>query len=255
MTKVRISDMTRVEFDDRSADTPILIPVGALEQHGPHLPLDTDQAIAEAFAIELAEEVGAMVAPGIGYGCRSHPVSGGGEIFRATNSISGSTMSGIMFDILRAFRGSGFRNFAFVNGHYENAAFLVDTAHQAVAVMPDLKVLVINWWEVAKLDYLQVIFDGNFPGWEAEHAGIVETSLMMHIAPDRVVEQLIEDRISDVRAPSYTVVPERSGLVDATGVLRTAWGSSARIGEGIFTHCRDEMVDVLRTEFPGEHQK
>lgn len=251
MTKVQIAEMTRVEFDELPAETPIFIPVGALEQHGPHLPLDTDQAIAHAFAIELAEIVGAVVAPGIGYGCRSHPVSGGGEFFRATTSLRGSVMSGVMFDILKAFHRGGFRNFAFINGHFENAAFLVDGAHDAVEAMPDLKILVVNWWEVAQLDYLQVIFDGNFPGWEAEHAGIVETSLMMYIAPERVSEPLIEDRVSDVRAPLYTVVPERAGLVDPTGVLRTAWGSSRRIGEGIFTHCRDEMVTVLRTEFPG----
>lgn len=254
MTNVKVADMSRVEFDARPTNTPILIPVGALEQHGPHLPLDTDQAIANAFAIDLAESVGAVVAPGIGYGCRSHPVSGGGEFFRATTSLSGSVMSDIMFDLIRAFRGNGFHNFAFINGHFENAAFLVESAHRAVEAMPGLKILVVNWWELAQADYLSEIFDGNFPGWEAEHAGIVETSLMMHIAPERVRDKLIEERISDVRAPAYTVVPERAGLVDPTGVLRTAWGSSARIGSGIYVHCLEEMTAVLRSEFPGGDQ-
>ncbi len=244
-----IADMTRVEFDAQIASSAVLIPVGATEQHGPHLPLDTDQAIANAFASALARETGVLTAPGINYGCRSHPVSGGGEFFKATISISGRTMIDVMSNIITSYSDAGCRQFAFVNGHFENAAFLVDAAHEIVRNRDDLKVLVINWWEVAQMAVLESIFDGGFPGWEAEHAGIVETSLMMYLDGNRVHIDQIEDRLATIKAPSYTVVPERAGLVDPSGVLQTAVGSSVAIGQGIFEHCMQQMADILRTEF------
>lgn len=228
---------------------PIIIPFGSLEQHGSHLPLDTDSAIAESFARGIGDAIGALVAPGISYGYRSQPASGGGEIFTATTSLSGAALMVTTSDVVCAFARHGYRNFAIVNGHFENTAFIVEAANLVVEQHADVKVVVVNWWDQMAHDRLDDIFQGKFPGWEAEHAGIAETSLMMHLHPDRVKADLIHKRISDVTLPSFTILPERPGLVDATGVLRTAHGSSAGIGKNIYTDVLEASSSILEREF------
>ena len=241
-------DMTGPEIERLLGGVPVLLPVGSLEQHGPHLPVDTDEAIARAFALAIAAEVGAMVAPGLGYGYRSQPASGGGEIFAATTSLSGQVLCDAVHDVLCALVRHGQSEFALINGHYENAAFLVEAASRTVLEHPETRVVLLNWWEVADQHRLDAIFSGQFPGWAAEHAGVVETSLMMHLDRHRVREDLIEKRMASVDPPRFTILPERPGLVDGSGVLRTADGSSAAIGEAIFLHVVDRSCDILRTE-------
>lgn len=107
----------------------------------------------------------------------------------------------------------------------------------------------IDWWNILETDKLVEIFAGEFPGWEAEHAGIIETSLMLHVAPERVRTDLIENRASHLAAPRHTVLPERPGLVDPSGVLRTAWGSSADIGRQIFEEVVRVATALVTDEF------
>jgi creatinine amidohydrolase len=226
---------------------PVLMPVGSLEQHGPHLPLDTDAAIAESFARALGDTCSALVAPGFGYGYRSQPASGGGEIFRATTSLSGAGLCLATTDVLSAFARHGYRELVLVNGHYENTAFIVEAA-TLVAERYDVRVVSLNWWELVPAERLDEVFGGAFPGWEAEHAGIAETSLMLHLHPDRVRTELISDRVAEISPPGYTVVPERPDLVDPSGVLRTASGSSAEIGRKIADEVLAASERILAVE-------
>lgn len=243
-------DMTGPEIEALLGRRPVIVPVGSLEQHGPHLPADTDSAIARWFALAIATEIDGLVAPDLGYGYRSQPVSGGGEIFPGTTSLAGATLCSALYDILCAFARHGQLEFVLVNGHYENSAFVVEAANLAVLQHPGLRVVAINWWEIARADRLDKIFGGEFPGWAAEHAGVVETSLLMHLDPMRVRIELIDDRTSPITPPNYTVLPERPGLVDPSGVLRTAHGSSAAIGREIFDHVVELSTSILRNELP-----
>src|SRR4051794_1646639 len=122
-----LPDLTGPEVEARGV-RPVLMPVGSLEQHGPHLPLDTDMALAESFALAVAEAAEALVAPGLGYGYRSQPASGGGEIFRATTSLSGAGLCQATTDVFAAFARHGYRELVLVNGHFENTAFIVEAA-------------------------------------------------------------------------------------------------------------------------------
>ena len=225
-----------------------MLPVGSLEQHGPHLPLNTDSAIAASMAGGIADQTGALVAPGLGYGYRSQPASGGGEIFPATTSLSGAGLTTATRDVLCALVRHGYRDLALVNGHFENSAFIIEAAHLATEQHPDARIVVLNWWEQLRAERLDKIFDGAFPGWEAEHAGIAETSLMMHLCPDRVRTDRIEDRLAAVGPPSYTALPERAGLVDPSGVLRTAQGSSAGIGKSIYDDVVTACTAIVQHE-------
>jgi creatinine amidohydrolase len=230
----------------------IFIPVGSVEQHGPHLPVETDTLIAKAFAEQLALNLNGLQAPEFNYGYRSQVASGGGELFPGTISLSGQTLTSLVEDILSAFANHGYSNIVLINGHFENTYFCIEGMHQALREHPKLRLLLLNWWELLTNEQLDSIFSGDFPGWESEHAGVVETSLVMHIAPEKVQTAAIEDRISTLPVPRFTYLPEREGRVDSSGVLRSAWGSSPEIGREIFEFSLNEMQKIVSSELTRE---
>jgi creatinine amidohydrolase len=240
--------LTGPEIAITAHSTLLLIPLGAIEQHGPHLPVNTDAAIAYKLSELVASETGGLVAPALAYGCISQPISGGGELFAGTISLTGTTYSAIITDLLSAYTRQGYRRIVILNGHLENAAFAIDGAIQAASREKACRALIINWWDVLPIERMEDVFHGHFPGWSSEHAGVVETSLMMYLAPEMVRTQLIEKRIADVSPPVYTVVPERTGLVDPSGVLRTADGSSTEIGKRLTIEIVSQIITHIKED-------
>ncbi|MEW5990829.1 MAG: creatininase [Chloroflexota bacterium] len=246
-----MADQTWQEFRDRVRHSIILIPVGALEQHGPQLPLDTDTVVPQALCLELATRVPGIVAPAIAYGYKSQPSTGGGETFPGTTSLDGTTLTALVRDIVRSLVAKGARSIALVNGNYENTYFAIegiDLALRDLGQSAGVKVLHINWWEQLTTADLDAVFGGQFPGWEAEHAGVVETSLMLHVAPDRVLLDRIPEP-AQMHLPTYTIAPEPPGLVPASGVLASARGASANIGRSLVTKLASACETILRREF------
>lgn len=237
------------EIAHLSSDSIALLPVGAIEQHGPHLGVDTDAFLAAEYCMALAEVLPAVTVPGFNYGYRSQPATGGGELFPGTVSLSGATLSAIVSDVLYGWARHGFSRIAVINGHFENTLFIVEGVNLALERGARTKAVVMNWWEQIGPDQLDDVFDGDFPGWEAEHAGVVETSLVWHRDPERVRPERISPAVATVFAPPYTVLPEPPELVDPSGVLRTASGSSPELGRALFEIATSQMATALRTEF------
>ena len=201
----------------------LVIPVGSTEQHGPHLPLDTDTRIAEAVAHGVAErlqkadhESGWMVAPPIGYGA-----SGEHESFPGTVSIGTSALRLLLVEFGRS-AASWARRLVFVNGHGGNVEALAAAA--------------------ALLRY-----EGRDVGWCScgvenadAHAGHTETSVLLHISPDDV---RTDERVPGNSAPLAELLPAmRSGGVAAVselGVLGDPTTATAIDGARLFA----EMVD------------
>jgi len=92
MHPLMMSSLSWVEYQARIRDSQAiaLIPCGALEQHGPHLPLGTDALLSTALAQSVAEQVKGLVAPTFSYGYKSQPKSGGGQHFPGTTSLDGT---------------------------------------------------------------------------------------------------------------------------------------------------------------------
>jgi len=246
-----MSDLTWEEYRDRVASSILLLPLGAVEQHGPQLPLDTDTAVPRALCLALAGRLPAIVVPPFAYGYKSQPNTGGGERFPGTTSFDGATFTACVRDIVRSLAEKGAHRIALLNGNYENSYFAlegIDLALRDLGRPPSVKVLHVNWWEQLAPADLDAAFDGRFPGWEAEHAGIVETSLMLHLDPGRVEMGRIPEPARQP-LPSYTVAPEPAGLVPASGVLASAVGSSAAIGRLLFERLVVAIEAILRREF------
>ena len=113
MQSLLIENITMPEFEEGLKKTrTVIIPVGSVEEHGPHLPLSTDTMQAYEVAVETSKKVPVFVAPPIHYGvCRStsqHP---------GTISITTTTLKSLIKDISVSFSKQGLKNFLIVSGH------------------------------------------------------------------------------------------------------------------------------------------
>src|SRR5579883_785281 len=196
MSSVLMSSMSWVAYQERLQDDGLvlLLPCGALEQHGPHLPLGTDALLSAAIAQTVAEKVNGLVAPTLSYGYKSQPKSGGGQHFPGTTSLDGQSLSQIARDVIREFARHGVNHLVIVDGHYENQWFLtegIDLAMRELGASSPLRIMRLEYWDFCTEATLQKIFPDGFPGFALEHAAVIETSLMLHYYPDLVHLDLI----------------------------------------------------------------
>jgi creatinine amidohydrolase len=240
--------MTWPEYEEQVGRRIIILPVGSLEQHGPHLPLNVDVVIPTNFAKLVADQVGAMVLAPITYGYKSHPTSGGGQLFPGTTSLDGMTLIHLVLDILRETHRHGGRRFLIMNGHYENVAFLTEAVELFIREAPDSRVLIVSWWDQVSDELVDEIFaEAGFPGWDTEHAGITETALMQYFAPELVREDKIIDDQSD-RKPTYSIFPPPDDIIPKSGVLYKATYASREKGEKLANQVTAEIVRIIREE-------
>ncbi|PIE68091.1 MAG: creatininase [Deltaproteobacteria bacterium] len=228
----------------------IIVPVGATEQHSRHLPLGVDTIITEGMALALAKETDALVAPTICYGYKSQPSSGGGPLFPGTIDLNGQTLTLMVRDILKELLDDGWQKILILNGHYENHAFLIEAADLLLRDQKTRfpKVILTSWWDCISDEVMPKVFDEvPFAGWELEHAAIVETSAMMHFAPDLVhEEQFLEEGLEKV--PNYHCFPPDPDLLPASGNLHTPCSSSAEKGRLIAENVIANLQELVKKE-------
>jgi len=161
-------------------DSRLLFPVGALEQHGPHLPLGTNTFIAESLARNVSEELGILVAPAFPYGVAA-PAAGP---YAGRTSLRRKTLHRAVNEILAGWEDHGVSETVIVTAHrYEPHLDALLMALTATSVTT-----VIDLYRIDVSDLL------SGPA-EAEHGGELETSLMLHLAPTRVRTERIEDAL------------------------------------------------------------
>ena len=140
-----LEEMTWPEVAEAIKDKrPVVIAVGSTEQHGPHLPLNTDCVIPQAIAVEAARQIPIVVAPPIRFGAMSRPLSGGGETFKGTLSLRGTTLIATLHEVTSALAKHGFERICIQNWHYENAAYLWEAADLTHSRYPNVRQLIIE---------------------------------------------------------------------------------------------------------------
>jgi len=245
---VCMQDMTWQEYRDAVAGgAPVLVPVGSIEQHGPHLPLNTDVLIAERLALAVATRTNALVAAPIAYGYKSQAFSGGGQVFPGTTSLDGQTLILLARDILRELFRHGVRRVVLLSGHGENQFFLYEAADLALASASDAKVAITGWWQQVPDALIDELFQGDFPGWDLEHAATIETALMLALAPDAVRRDRIKDeRIEEV--PTYNLLPQPPDLVPASGLLSRATPASEAMGRRLVETIVERLAAIVERQ-------
>jgi mycofactocin precursor peptide peptidase len=200
----------------------VLVPLGALEQHGPHLPLDTDARVAAAVAGRVADDPALLVAPPLAYGA-----SGEHEGFAGTLSIGHEALRAVLVELGRsAFRWAA--RLVFVNGHGGNLPTVPDAVAQLRREGRDSA-----WWPCA-------------PAVGDAHAGRTETSMLLALDPAAVRSDAAEPGAT---APLADLLPAlRAGGVAAVspnGVLGDPTGATAAEGEQLLHELTAALRDRL----------
>ena len=253
MTSVRMAELTWVAYQRRlSEDAPIVIlPTGSVEQHGPHLPLSTDTLIPTLVAEAVAERIGAIVATPLAYGYKSQPKSGGGNHFPGTTSLDGHTYSSMLRDVIRELARHGVRRLAVIDGHMENAMFLVEGIDLGLRELryggvADMRIVKLGYWEFIDKQTEAALFPDGLPSWALEHGAVMETSMMLHLRPDLVRTDLIPDH-PPADFPVYDTFPADTRPIPASGALSAAASASAEKGKLVF----EQVVRDIAAALPG----
>jgi creatinine amidohydrolase len=145
-----------------------ILPVGSLEQHGNHLPVSTDSLIAEYVARMVGEKLGAFVLPVMCYGVSFEHK----PMFNV--SLHSSTLTTLVCDACTSLADNGITQIIIINGHHGNIGALQYISQELVNndKSKTINVNTIHYWQMLKKEF--------------DHAGEVETSLMLAIAPELV---------------------------------------------------------------------
>lgn len=229
----------------------IFLPVGALEQHGPHLPMGCDAILAEAMTARVADALDGLMLPALRYGYKSQARSGGGQTFPGTTSLDGATLTSMICDILRELARHGARRVVIVNGHVENQWFVtegIDLALRELAMSgKNMRIIRCEYWNYTPQPVLDSLFEGDFPGVDLEHAALLETSMMLALYPALVnLAAIPVDAIGQF--PPHDSYPQNARGVPASGVLAPARAATAEKGVRLIESTVAEMVRSLRQE-------
>ena len=220
---VHLADLTWPEVAARASSSLLAVPVGATEQHGPHLPLGTDTTVAGQLCERLARaRADVLVAPAVAYGS-----SGEHAAFPGTLSIGADATEALLIELGRS--ADAFAGVVFVSGHGGNAGPVTRAATRLRAESRQVRA-----WGVP------AVAEGD------AHAGWVETSVLLAIDPGSVRADLARAGCVE---PLTDILPrlQQAGVaaVSANGVLGDPTGASAGAGRALIDGWAERLVADL----------
>ncbi|WDV46525.1 creatininase family protein [Clostridiaceae bacterium M8S5] len=242
----KYKDYTVLELSKILPNNSLMLPIGSIEQHGPHLPLSVDTDIAVAICNELCLKNQWIQAPQISYMSRSLPQSGGKNPCKGTIWVNASTVINYLVDIIHQYSNTGLKNIFIINGHYENEAFIFEAIEicKERGFLINTNIIALSWWSVVKDEFIKSITNDKFVGWHAEHAGLTETALMLYIKPNSV--RYINKDFSKLPACGIYYHNSIDDLSQQeNGVLSSSEGASLNLGKKLFDHICDELSKIL----------
>ncbi|MDH7570844.1 MAG: creatininase family protein [Armatimonadota bacterium] len=251
--RYRFDELTWPEVRDAARRDPppvILLPVGTVEQHGPHLPLKVDNFLAssvcEAAARRAPGEM--LVMPCVSYGFNVHHLD-----FPGTIHIEGDHLVEYVLDITRSLAAHGFKRILIVDGHGSNVPFLEVVARRTVVETDALCASFI--YPVLARDAISRVRQSEAPGGMA-HACELETSLFLYLEPHSVRREEVRREMGHPVTPFHWM-----DLIDGPPIQLTYWWSTfsesgvmgdptlatAHKGEVIFEAVVEQLVRLART--------
>jgi creatinine amidohydrolase len=218
-----LAELRAPDIDQLLSDRSILVqPLGAIEQHGPHLPFNTDLVIAERVAGAAVDRVGGSLdvwlLPPLAYTKSNEHAWSAGTIW-----LSATTLLAVLDDLGRCVRATPSRKLVFMNGHGGNSA-LVGVANREIRLRHGLMTF---------LAHPSLPPDQGGGSAESEmgmgiHGGLDETSLMLHLAPDLVDVDVATRNVPEALADNDHV---RFGGPVGFGWLSNDFGPDGHIGD------------------------
>jgi creatinine amidohydrolase len=255
----RYERLTWPEINEAVAQRKVIVlPVGSIEQHGHHLPLDVDSKLAGS----VCDAAGArapelmLVTPPMKYGYCNHVMD-----FPGTITIQPTTFVNVLLDIARSVAYHGFKRIVMVNGHGSNHP-LVEQAGRQTNLQTDALCCTLSWWQLVA-DYWNAEVRESGPGGCA-HACELETSMYLSLDPagvrtDRIhnalARYMTDADVPDAERWQWTDLTLGSGPAaiiswtssySETGVIGSPELATAEKGDLVFTHAVDRLVSLVR---------
>jgi creatinine amidohydrolase len=249
--KVWLSDMTWREVPEVLAKpNVVLVPTGAVEQHGPHLPMDTDIRIASEFCAAAATRVGddcnAVVVPPMPFGISEHHMA-----FPGTMALTAETFIAVIYEVTDSLVRHGFERFILVNGHGGNQGALQIIAQKLRLRSGAKHVFYFNEWALARDAFARL---RDSPPGGTSHACEYETSVYLHLAPERVQferavreipDSLVEGGLVELFLPGpYSWAPGQD--ISKSGVEGDPTLATAEKGEELVEAAVSNLADLAR---------
>jgi len=233
--------LTWPEVREAAARRPVIVvPVAAIEQHGYHLPIDTDNLLVEHVTEEAARRSEGLVltAPMIHYGFNEHNMG-----FPGTITVRETVFIDLCFDIAHSFVRQGFERVVFVNGHGSNQMLCNLAARRIVNTTNALAASVAHW--ALAREAVEQVRESEYPGGMA-HACEFETSMYLYLKPelvqtDKMVERETPSRLNkfiydDLFGSGPVHLVNRWSRVTKTGVEGDPLLATAEKGKA-FSEC------------------
>jgi creatinine amidohydrolase len=248
-SEYRYNRLTWPDMNDAiAAQKLIILPTGSTEQHGAHLPLDVDLFLCESVCLEVGKRVPdkVLILPPVSYGLNLHHID-----FPGTIHIEPDVFIAFCLNITKSVAYHGFQKILIVNGHGSNSPLIDLVARKTVLETQSLCFATTYFW------FLMEAFEGVRESRVLAHADEFETSLYLHLAPDRVrMDQAVEDDdrmgkfvSSDSTANYHVRFNDHWGRWTKTGVHGNPTVATAEKGRVIFDAAVRglvELVDELR---------
>jgi creatinine amidohydrolase len=225
-----------------------ILPIGSIEPHGRHLPLDTDVFLVNSVCIEAAKRAtkDMVVLPPISYGYVPH-------VMDFPGSINNNNLIEIITDIAISLADHGFQKILLVNGHGSNRPFL-DIAARNVNLERDVLCAVVTYWNLASKVANEI---RESPIGGMAHAGEFETSLYLYLAEEcvdmnKAICEFSEDHLEfearDLVAPEWgpLQVFHWSSRRTKNMVIGDATVATREKGKILFDECVENFIRVVR---------
>jgi creatinine amidohydrolase len=253
-TKYRYDELTWPEMRDAIARQPaVLLPFGTVEDHGPHLPINTDNVIVEAICLEAARRApdDVLVLPLVPYGLDEHHMD-----FPGTISVSVPALLAYVTGVATSVARHGFTHLLIVNGHGSNAS-IADLAARQVVLETGIICGAMSPNAAIDPTLAEPAFSHmrrSAPGGVA-HAGEYETAMMLHLRPDlvhmdqavREIGQLELEYFSwDHNRPSILAWQDWWSRMSQSGVCGDPTVATAEFGKALFETTVENMIRFVR---------
>ncbi len=222
-----------------------VLPIGSVEQHGPHLPLGTDSLIPVGLADRLAASAPNLADRLIMMPPVYHTYAKHSDFWPGTLNLDGDTLISFVRDVCQNTFRQGITRVMALNGHMESVQFILEGARKALEVYPEARFFLINWWDLVPDDLIDDLFGDRWPGWEMEHAALTESSLMMALYPDLVLQSDLPSDRPPEHLP-FTVLPEPPSVRPRSGSYADSRGASAEIGERLVAEITAGILRALQ---------
>lgn len=233
-----------VDFDAvRQATDLVIIPTGAVEVYGHHLPAGTDTLVVTHVARMVGERLHAPVLPTL-------PVGFSRSLgdFPGTLNISTTTLMAYVLETAESVINWGFKRVLFINSHRGNVGPIGEVAMELQDTF-EVRCAQVFWWDYVAALVTDVVDSGPHANG---HAAEIGTSIMLHLHPELVVRDRIEDQTPTGSNP-YADIIQYKGMKarSSTGVVGNPAVASAEKGAEMVKRGVDRIVAFVQDEFAG----